>query len=391
MTISATRPSTSSVHRAWPAAAATLTIDHSALAHNLALVCRVSGVDVMAVVKADGFGLGAVQVARTMAAAGASSLGVTSIDEALALRRAGLTLPILAWLAHPGADLAGAIRSRIELSAATIEMVLAVSTAADKLGVTAGVHLEADTGLKRGGASATDWPELCRVAARLERAGSIRVVGVWSHLARAAHPHWSAVEGQVEDFQLAVGEAFATGLRPSRIHLANSGAALAHPRARFTESRSGAALFGIEPVEGREFGVRPVVRVGARILHVREVHAGDAVGYNAGWVAPGATRLGLVPIGYADGVPRTLSGTGWLSVRGRPCRIVGAISMDQLLVDLGDLDAQPGDEAVFLGDPAMGEPSLGEVAARAGTIPQEILTNLGNRFERIHRGAQNVA
>ena len=378
----------------WPTAAATLTVDHTAFAHNLGVMRRVSGVDVLAVVKANGFGLGAVPLARTAAASGATALGVATIDEAIALRTAGLTLPILAWLPHPGADLATALRLQIDIACGTEEMLTAVAATATVVGVKARVHLEADTGMHRGGASPLEWPELCRAAARLERAGTVRVVGVWSHLANPGHPHWSAVANQVDAFTLALGSAYASGLQPEHHHIASSGAALAHPRTRFTLVRAGAGLYGIEPVEGHEFGLRPVVRVAARIVQVKRVRAGSAVGYGAGHVTQDATTLAVVPFGYADGVPRSLANTGEVSVGGIRCRIVGAVSMDQIVVDLGTgpaAAAVAGDEIVLIGDPQAGEPSLAEVAQWAGTIPQEILTGLGDRFARVHEGAQNVA
>jgi len=374
-----------------PTGRATLTIDHSAIAANLGILRAVSGVEVMGVVKADAFGLGAVPVARTLAANGVASFGVATIEEAIELRRGGLTLPILAWLAQPGADLTEALRLRIELSCSTPGMLQTIAATARGLGLTALVHLEADTGMNRGGASAADWPELCRNAAELEAVGEIRVVGVWSHLARADNPHWSAVAGQVHRFNDATAAAFAGGLHPSQRHLASSGAALAHPQTRYTLARCGAALYGIEPVEHRKFGLHPVVRVSARVQHVRRVAAGSSVGYGPGHLIEAPTTLALIPLGYADGVPRSLASTGWLGIAGRRFPIVGAVSMDQVMVDVGDSDVRVGDEAVLVGDPQRGEPSLAEVAAWAGTIPQEILTNLGSRFETIRIGAPRVA
>ncbi len=374
----------------WPRSAATLTVDHAAVAENLRILRESAGVDVMAVVKADGFGLGAIELSRTLAANGASALGVTTVDEAIVLRRAGLTLPVLAWLGHPGADIATALRLRVELSCASEEMLVAVAATAAVLGLVARIHLEVDTGMHRGGAAPLHWEDLCRSAARLERAGSLRVAGIWSHLARAGHPHWSAVADQEEAFRLALGSALASGLQPIA-HLASSAAALAHPRTRHDLVRCGAALYGIEPVEGRNYGLRPVVRVAARILQLRAVGAGSSVGYGAGHITREATTLALLPLGYADGVPRSLAGTGQVSIAGMRCPIVGAVSMDQLVVDVGQLELQPGDEAVLIGDPEAGEPSLADIARLAGTIPQEVLGNLGARFERIHLGAQRVA
>lgn len=391
MTYSVQLPARTAGHTAGGGASATLTIDHAAIAANVRILAEVAEADVLAVVKANGFGLGAVDVARTAVASGAAALGVATIDEAIELRRGGLVVPVLAWLGHPSGDLATALRLRVELASATEEMLTAIAATAAALGVVARVHLQVDTGMHRGGADVTDWPNLCRVAARFERAGTIRVVGVWSHLANASNAHWSAVEPQVIAFKLALGTAVASGLRPERVHLASSGATFAHPRTRFSLVRCGAAMYGIEPVEGRRYGLHPVVRVAARIAQLQRVEADAAVGYGGGFVTSRPTTLALVPIGYADGVPRSLSGIGRVSVNGRLCPIVGSVSMDQIVVDVGNAPVATGDEVVFIGDPLRGEPSLAQVARWAGTIPQEILTGLGDRFERVHSGAQRVA
>jgi len=372
-------------------AAAVLTIDHAAIAANIALMREGVGVDVLVVVKANGFGLGAVQVARTAITAGASALGVATVDEAIELRTAGISQRVLAWLGHPRADIAAALRLRIELGAGTTEMLTAIAATATALGMQARVHLQADTGMHRGGARGEDWTELCRLAARFERSGTVRVVGVWSHLANPSNAHWSAVADQVIEFNLDLGTAIACGLRPEDAHLASSGAALAHSRTRYSLVRAGAAIYGIEPVDSRQYGFLPVARVAGRVSALQSVGAGASVGYGGGFVTSHPTTLALVPLGYADGIPRTLAGTGWVSINGVRARIVGAISMDQVVIDVGGLPVASGDEVVFVGDPARGEPSLAEVARWAGTIPQEILTGLGSRFERVHLGAVRVA
>jgi alanine racemase len=364
---------------------AVCTIDHAAIAHNIAVLRSKTDAKFMAVVKADAFGHGAVEVARTAIASGAAWLGVATVDEALQLRRAGLTAPILAWLIDPWSDLDNAVRSNITVSCANIETLDAVGAAAQAAGVRADVHLEIDTGMSRAGATALQWPALCGAAKAAEQRGTLHVTGVWSHLAVATDPHWSGVEPAWEAFVAGIDVAVAHGLEPEERHLANSAATLAHPRTAFTMVRCGASVYGIETVDDRSYGLRWALRAVSHVTQLRRVPAGAAVGYGQTYVTDRATTLGLIPVGYADGVPRSLSGVGFVAVAGRRHPIVGAVSMDQFSVDFGDTPVHLGDEVVLLGDSAQGEPDAAEWAALAGTLPHEILTGLGGRMQRQHQ------
>ncbi|MFF1878785.1 alanine racemase [Leifsonia sp. NPDC058230] len=372
---------------------ATLAVDHDAIAHNTALVATTAAVPVMAVVKADGFGLGMAQVARTAVRGGAIALGVATVDEALSLRSSGITARVLAWLVDPLSDLADAIRLGVELGCSTVTLLEAIVAEARALGITARVHLEIDTGLSRSGADPGSWERLCRAAAEHERFGAVRVVGIWSHLARANESHPSATASAVDAFTDAAVVAAEAGLTPEVLHLASSGAALAHPSTRFSLVRVGQALFGVQPVDGRHYPLRPVLRLTSRVVQLRRVPAGTSVSYGGGYRTATETTLALIPLGYADGIPRLAGDRAEVMLRGRRCRVVGRVSMDQLIVDAGPVssDVAEGDEVVLIGDPDAGEPGLAEWAHWAETIPQEIMTGFGPRVQREHRGAARVA
>lgn len=367
-----------------PVPLAQLSVDHAVIRHNIERIRARNTAKLMAVVKADAFGHGSVPVARTAVAAGVEWLGVATVEEGLELRAAGLTAPILAWLIDPWVELEAAIRADIVLSLANSETLAAVVGIAESSGVQAEVHLEIDTGMFRAGTPEALWGELCRRAAEAERDGHVRVTGVWSHLANANDPDWAAVATQWARFEAALTTARGLGLDPLDVHLANSAATFAHPRTALTMVRCGASLFGIETVDGREHGIEYAARLTSRVTQLRQVEAGAAVGYGSVWTAPTATRLALVPLGYADGVPRGLSNRGEAVVGGRRVPIVGRISMDQLVLDVGDAPVALGDEVVLLGDRRAGEPDPQEWSDLLDTISHEILTGFGPRIHRTH-------
>ncbi len=362
-------------------------VDHRALAHNLEVVKRVARTPVMAVVKADAFGHGAVEVASTFLAGGADQLGVATIDEALALRAAGITAPVLAWLVDQHSPIGQAVRQQVTVSCSDLATLAAVARAAGRTGRRALVHLELDTGMRRGGATDSEWPALCRAARAFSERGYIEVEGIWSHLASASRSGHESVQPQRRELVAGVRVARRAGVTPRLLHLANSAAAFIHPECRFSLVRVAAALYGIETVVGATFGLRSAIRVTSRVLHVRRVPAGSAVGYDGGHRTPHRTSLALVPVGYGDGVPRSLSNGGSVSIRGWRHPIVGSISMDQLVVDVGDRHVVAGDEVVLLGSADAGEPQPREWADLTGTVPHEILTGLGGRIARTHVGA----
>ncbi|MBQ0994160.1 alanine racemase [Micromonospora sp. H61] len=364
-------------------------IDLDAIASNVRSIASVTGTGLMAVVKADGFGHGAVQVARAALRAGASWLGVTSTAEALTLRDGGVTAPTLSWLHSPDDDFGMLIKSGVDVGVSTTTHLHAVADAARLLGVPAMVQLKADTGLSRNGAAGDDWPELVGWARKYEREGGIRVRGVWSHLADADLPGAPALTRQVAIFEEALRTARSAGLNPDLVHLANSAAALSAPRTRFDLCRIGIALYGVDPfgVSGPgEFGLHPAMTLRTSVVNVKRVPAGTGVSYGPEHVTGAATTLALLPLGYADGLPRAAGGRASVWLAGRRCPIVGRIAMDQCVVDAGDLSVTIGDPVVVFG-PAQGDqhpPTVVEWARWADTNPHEILTGIGARVAREH-------
>lgn len=341
----------------------------------------------MAVVNAGAFGHGAIETAHTAIAAGAEWLGVATIAEALELRRSGIVAPILVWLIDPWVDLAAGIAADVTLSCANIETLDAVAAIAARTGATALVQLELDTGMAGSGATGEAWTGLCVAAATAETACTVRVTGVWSHFALASDPSVTSVTDAMAAFEDGVVVARAAGLTPEEMHLANSAATFAHPETALTMVRCGASLYGIETVDGQSHGLEPALRLVTRVTQIRRVPAGTGVGYNHRFVTPRETTIVLLPVGYADGVPRLLGGLAEVMIGGVRYPMVGAISMDQITVDVGDADISLGDEVVLLGNAAEGEPDATEWARLASTLPHEILTGLGNRITRRHVNA----
>ncbi|GAA5201567.1 alanine racemase [Rugosimonospora acidiphila] len=369
-------------------------VDLAAVASNLRAIAATARTDLMAVVKADGFGHGAVPVARAAVAAGAAWLGVTSAAEALSLRSAGLTVPILSWLHPHDEDFARLVAARIDIGVSSVAHLHAVAGAGARLGVPAAVQLKVDTGLSRNGATREDWPELIAWARKYEVEGGIRVSAVWSHLVNAEAPGHPSVARQVEAFEEALRFARGAGLHPRLAHLANSAAALIAPRTRFDLCRIGVALYGVDPfgaMSGGEFGLRPAMTLRSRVINVKRVPAGTGVSYGPDFVTTRPTTLALLPVGFGDGLPRAAQGRArvWLGGQRRP--IVGRIAMDQCVIDAGDLPVALGDPVVVFGpgtDAAWTvpcgptEPTVAEWARWAGTNPHEVLTGIGARVKR---------
>lgn len=353
-----------------------LRVDLDAVAANTRLFNRRTTGALMAVVKADGFGHGAAAVARTALANGASWLGVTTIDEAIALRRTGLGTPMLSWLNPLDADFGTAIAAGVDLAVPSRDHLEAVI----RSGVGARVHLHLDTGMARDGAAPEDWPGLCRAARRAEHAGRVRVVGVMGHLGCADDP--ADPDNAIGRTRFAWGleRAREAGLRPPLRHLAATAATLTDPRSHHTLSRVGAGLVGIDP--SRTTSLRPAMTLTAPVVGVRAVRAGTAVGYGHTWSAARRTHLALLPLGYADGLPRATSGRAEVMLRGRRRPVVGRISMDQVVIDVGDDPPRLGEVAVVFGPGDDGEPTVAEWAAWADTIEHEIVTGIGARVHR---------
>ncbi len=371
---------------------AEVVVDLDAVRANVAHLREVvAPAEVMVVVKADGYGHGMVEVARAAREAGAAWLGVAVMDEALALRGAGDTGPLLCWLAAPGEDYAPALAADVVVSAYTADQVRAVAAAARSLGRTAPLQLKVDTGLSRGGATAAQWPGVVAAARGAEETGDLEVVGVWSHLACSDEPEHPANDAQEAAFHEALEVAEQAGLRPRWRHLANSAAALLRPTSRFDLVRCGLASYGLSPApqvrDAAGFGLRPAMTARAVLALVKAVPAGSGVSYGHTYTTSDDTVVGLVPVGYGDGVPRAASSRAELLADGRRTPIAGRVCMDQLVLDLGPgAGARAGDEVVLWGDGSHGEPTAQDWAEACGTISYEIVTQVGGRFARRHVG-----
>ena len=370
-------------------------IDLGAVRDNVAaLAARAAGgAQVMAVVKADGYGHGLVPCARAAVQGGASWLGVAFLEEALALRSDGIDVPVLAWLMVPEEDLAPAVAAGVDLSVDDLAQLDRVLAAARATGTTARVQLKIDTGLSRGGATVRDWPDVCAAAAKAEAGGEVSVTGVWSHFAFADggpdHPVNGAQAGVFAEALAVVDRA---GLRPQVRHLANSAATLTAPATHYDLVRPGLACYGLSPVPDlgapADFGLRPAMTLTSTVALVKRVPAGTGVSYLHRYVTAAEATLALVPLGYADGVPRAATGTAEVLLRGRRRTIAGTVCMDQFVLDLGDDTVEAGDEVVLFGPGDDGEPTAQEWASALGTIDYEIVTRIGARVPRTYVGGR---
>jgi alanine racemase len=366
-------------------------VDLDAVQANVAELTRRAGsATVMAVVKADGYGHGVVPSARAALAGGAGWLGVAFVEEALALRASGFDVPILAWLIAPDTDVPAAIAADVDLSVSAEWLLDLVTEAAQRVGRPARVHLKVDTGLGRGGAIAQDWPALVESAAKRQAEGSVEVVGAWSHLAHADAPAHPTIDKQRQAFVEALEVASRAGLQPQVRHLANSAATLVLPQTHFDLVRPGISVYGLSPGPqvgtARELGLRPAMRLTAEVALVKRVPAGQGVSYGHRYHTSNATSLALVPVGYADGVPRHATNVGPVQINGKRFCVSGTVCMDQFVVDVGDHPVAVGDLVVLFGTGDDGEPTADDWANAIGTINYEIVTRIGARVPRVYRG-----
>ncbi|MFF3632785.1 alanine racemase [Streptomyces sp. NPDC002250] len=369
-------------------------IDLAALRANVRVLrARARGAALMAVVKSDAYGHGALPCARAAVEAGATWLGTATPEEALALRAAGLDARVLCWLWVPGGPWRQAVEADIDVSLSGMWALREVTEAARQAGRPARVQLKADTGLGRNGCQPADWPELVDAALRAEAEGLLRVTGLWSHFACADEPGHPSIAAQLTRFREMVAYAEERGVCPEVRHIANSPATLTLPETHFDLVRPGIAMYGISPSPEigtpADFGLRPVMTLSASLALVKHVPAGHGVSYGHHYVTPGATTLGLVPVGYADGIPRHASGTGPVLVDGKWRTVAGRVAMDQFVVDLGGDEPEAGAQAVLFGPGDRGEPTAEDWAQACGTIAYEIVTRIGTRVPRVHvNGAQ---
>ncbi|GGR53234.1 alanine racemase [Streptomyces roseolus] len=368
-------------------------IDLGALRANVrTLRARVAPhVRIMAVVKADAYGHGAVRCARAALGAGADWLGTATPHEALALRAAGITdVPVMCWLWTPGDPWDRGIEAGLDMSVSGMWALREVVAATEATGKRARIQLKADTGLGRNGCQPADWPELVAQALKAQARGLVKVTGLWSHFACADEPHHPSIAAQLDVFRSMLQYAEKAGVEPEVRHIANSPATLTLAEAHFDMVRPGIAMYGVSPSQGlgtsAELGLRPVMSLKASVALVKHVPAGHGVSYGHHYVTEGETTLGLVPLGYADGVPRHASGRGPVLVGGRVRTVAGRVAMDQFVVDLGGDTPEPGAEAVLFGSGERGEPTAEDWAVAADTIAYEIVTRIGARVPRVYPG-----
>lgn len=364
-------------------------IDLVAYRGNLQLLAaRAPSSQMLAVVKANAYGHGMFACARAAREAGADWLGVATVDEALALRAAGDTGPLLCWLNAPGAKYREAIDAGIEVTASSADQLTEIAAAAVGGRQPARVQLKVDTGLSRNGARGDQWFDLLGAALAARDSGHIVHTGTWSHLACADRPDDPANYGQRLAFEAALDALTESGLEPGLRHLANSAATIALPEAHFDLVRVGIASYGLPPSATMDVDLplRPVMTLRARLAAVKQVPAGAGVSYDWTYTTSRSTRLGLVPLGYGDGIPRHASGKLSAAIGGQRVPIVGTVAMDQVVVDLGELHAETGDVVTLFGPGNEGEPTAEEWAAAADTIGYEVVTRVGGRVARTYRG-----
>jgi alanine racemase len=359
-------------------------IDLAAIRSNVELLRAGTSADLMAVVKADGYGHGLLPSAHAALDGGASWLGVAFVEEALALRAAGIRAPILSWLATPGEQLTEAVANGIDLSASAPWSITELVTAARAAERPARVHLKIDTGLSRGGATANDWSELVTTAAKAAAGGELEIVGIWSHFAYADVPDHPTVRGQVDNFRAALAVAERLGVTPQLRHLANSAATLTSPDAHFDLVRPGIAVYGLTPVPPDSHGLTPAMTLRSHVALTKRVMAGAGVSYGHEYHTTRATNLALVPLGYADGIPRSGGNLLPMLLGGTRRRIAGRVCMDQFVLDVGDDGIGAGDVVTLFGPGRDGEPTAQEWADLLGTISYEVVSRIGPRVPRTY-------
>ena len=356
-------------------------VDLSAIKHNVQTLKKTAGTNLLAVVKADAYGHGLIRVAEAALSAGADYLGVALLEEAVALREAGIKAPIIAWLAQPGSDFAQAINLDIELSAASLLALQEIKDASREK--KARVHLEVDTGMSRGGFLG-EWGQLTS-----DDLAGIEIVGIFSHFARADEPGEEQNRTQLARFNEMVAKLASLGHTNVIRHLSNSAATLKDSAAAFDMVRTGIAMYGLTPDittlgTSSSLGLRPAMQVRAALYLVKEVPANTPVGYGATEYTSRDTRLGVVAMGYADGIPRIARDAGvWIN--GKRAPIIGRVSMDQFVVDLGpESTAKSGDWVVVFGNGSHGEYTADDWGAASASINYEIVTRIGPRVPRIY-------
>jgi len=352
-----------------------------AISHNVEALHRAAGSEqAMVVVKADGYGHGIVTAAQAGLDGGARWCGTADISEALVLRDAGISAPILAWLVGPKSPIDEAISADIDLGVSSLAQIGDVVSAAS-VGNPATIQLKIDSGMGRGGATPGEWEELFAKTQAGVQTGHLRVRGIFTHFAQTSADSDTT---QAAVFETAIDAARSAGLEPDVIHSSSSTPSIRTPEFAHSLVRLGISAYGVAIVdEHRALGLRPAMRLAGQVIQVKKLPAGHGVGYDHTYTTTSDTTIAIVPLGYADGIPRLASSKGPVSIGGKRLSIAGRVSMDQVTIDVGDTPVSRGDWAVFFGDPDNGEPSVSEWAELASTIPYEILTGVGSRVRRV--------
>jgi alanine racemase len=364
-------------------------INLAAIAENLKFIKSKTSAQVLAVVKADAYGHGLINVAKAAEKSGADWLGTALLEEGIALRNGGITKPIISWLTPIGEDFRTAINLDIDLSVSSIELLNEVILVGKSINKVPRVHIEIDTGMNRGGFG-DDWGLLLPEIVKAVKANEIKAIGIWSHFARADEPNEVMNKTQLDEFTQKVKQLNDAGVSPEFIHIANSAASLSNEAAHKNIIRWGIGLYGLSPDvinmgDSKSLGLKPAMKLFAKLQLVKAVKAGQSVGYGGTAITKSDTKLGVVTLGYADGVPRNANNSAGIFVAGKRAPIIGRVSMDQFVVDLGaDSLAKTGDEVIVFGDGSQGEYTIDEWAKACGTINYEIVTRIGVRVPRIY-------
>ena len=360
-----------------------------AIADNLKLIKSKTNAQVLAVVKADAYGHGLIQVGKVAENVGADWLGTALLEEGIALRNSGIKIPIISWLTPLGEDFKAAINLDIDLSISSTELLNEIVLAGKSVKKIPRIHVEVDTGMSRGGVG-DDWQLFLNELSKAVAANEINIVGIWSHFARADEPDEVMNKEQLAVFEDRIKSASAAGIKAEFIHISNSAASLTNNGAHKNIIRWGIGLYGLSPDlnnlgDSKSLNLKPAMRLKAKLHLVKAVKAGVSVGYGGTAITKSDTKLGVVTLGYADGIPRNANNLAGVFVAGKRAPIIGRVSMDQFVVDLGSNSlAKTGDEVIVFGDGAGGEYTVDEWAKASGTINYEIVTRIGSRVPRIY-------
>ena len=360
-----------------------------AIADNLKLIKSKTNAQVLAVVKADAYGHGLIQVGKAAENAGADWLGTALLEEGITLRNSGIKIPIISWLTPLGEDFKAAINLDIDLSISSTELLNEIVLAGKSVKKIPRIHVEVDTGMSRGGVG-DDWQLFLAELSKAVAANEINIVGIWSHFARADEPDEVMNGEQLAVFEDRIKSASAAGIKAEFIHIANSASSLTNKSAHKNIIRWGIGLYGLSPDlnnlgDSKSLNLKPAMRLKAKLHLVKAVKAGVSVGYGGTAITKSDTKLGVVTLGYADGIPRNANNLAGVFVGGKRAPIIGRVSMDQFVVDLGSNSlAKTGDEVIVFGDGAGGEYTADEWAKASGTINYEIVTRIGSRVPRIY-------